>query len=90
MNTNAIALYRKISEHQTICARLSAITDPEELTIEIVRLGTGFCLPVTPEEVRTYLANEQWCESNDDNLERMVNGNGNNIEAATTSDNTSS
>ncbi|MBI9079267.1 MAG: hypothetical protein JEY79_05945 [Pseudodesulfovibrio sp.] len=91
MNTKAIALYRKISEHQTICARLSAITDQEELTIEIIRLGTGFCLPVTPQEVRTYLANMQWCEPSDDDLERMVKGNGNNndLEVATTSGNTS-
>ncbi len=74
MNTNAPALYQKINEHQAISARLSAITDQEELANEIVRLGEGFCLPVTPEEVLAYLASKPNTELSDDELEMVVGG----------------
>jgi len=56
-------------------ARLSAITDQEELASEVVRLGEGFSLPVTPEEVRACLASGQKCELSDDELEMVIGGN---------------
>ena len=74
MNINATALYQKINEHPAISARLSAISDQEELANEVVRLGEEFCLPVTLEEVSSYLVREQNAELSDDELEMVVGG----------------
>ncbi len=51
MKANTTTLYRKINEDYAVRARLSAIADREELASEVVRLGRGFSLPVTPKLV---------------------------------------
>ena len=76
MKSNTIALYRKISQDQVLSAKLSSISDQDELAIEVIRLGEQFALPVILEDVREYLEPRQNSELNDDELEMVVGGKG--------------
>ena len=59
MSSNAAALYQHVQEDPEVTQALfrQALQDPQGALKAICELGSNIGLPVTPEEVKEYLAN---------------------------------
>ncbi len=59
MSSNAAALYQRVQEDPEVTQSLfrQALQDPQGAIKTICDLGESLGLPVTPEEVKEYLAN---------------------------------